>query len=87
MINASDLETPERELGIETREGPAEKRARKRMESGAAEAKALREELDALRGRIAAARKLTPKVLHRVHNCQTCFRQARDETIRAIEEP
>jgi hypothetical protein len=84
MISAIDLETPERGLHLETRETD-EKPAKKKPVKASADADVLREELAALRGRLEAARTMEPKLLHRVHNCRTCFRQARDATIRAIE--
>lgn len=84
MISATDLETPERDLHLETRESD-EKPAKKKPAKAQPETDLLREELAALKARLEAARTMEPKQLHRVHNCRTCFRQARDATIRAIE--
>jgi hypothetical protein len=83
----TDLETPERGFALENRQEP-DRSPRKRQEKArpeAQETEALRAELADLRGRLEAARTLEPKQVHRVHNCRTCFRQARDATIRAIE--
>lgn len=89
MIHATDLETPERGLSLETREEPeAERPGRKQSELRALreEAAAARRALEEYRAKVQAARNLAPpKQLHRVHNCRTCFNQARDATIRAIE--
>lgn len=89
MIPASELRNPEE--GLELLNRDEGKLARKRPESVELralrnETAALREELAGVKARIEAARKLEPKILHRVHNCRTCFRQARDATILAIEE-
>jgi alkylation response protein AidB-like acyl-CoA dehydrogenase len=86
MIDASsELETPERDLALERRvEGPAPPRQVQKKRPPSGDAQAVREELAALRARIEAARTLTPAVRHRVHNCRTCFVNARDATIRAI---
>lgn len=84
MINATDLEIPERDLALETRETPARpKRESPELRALREEAAGLRGDLESLQGAIEVARNVKPhgSELH----CARCFNSGRDAVLQTID--
>lgn len=87
MMHGSELENPERDIALETREGvvsPIRRRSEPpEVRALREEAAGLRRELEGIRERLAAARKVKPQgpELH----CRRCFDSGRNAALDVLE--